>query len=185
MQEQAGIYDVEVPEAIRRKRADFLDVSRLTLAIRLAKMEESCDGILVLFDADDDCPAEVGPRIQEEVSKVAGETPCAVVLASREYEAWFLASIESLHGKRGILPSAKSHSAPETPRDAKGQLTKRMSKNRTYGPMVDQEALSALFDMKPSFRASRSFRKLTSAVGELLAAMGYHLGSWPPEGWSE
>src|SRR2546426_7135782 len=45
--------------------------------------------------------------------------PCAVVLAHREYEAWFLASLESLRGRRGIRGDAEAHPDPEEPRDRK------------------------------------------------------------------
>jgi hypothetical protein len=31
-----------------------------------------------------------------------------VVMANRQYEAWFLASIEALRGKAGILPDVAS-----------------------------------------------------------------------------
>ena len=35
-------------------------------------------------------------------------TPCTVVIAKGEYEAWFLATIELWRGQRGICPDATS-----------------------------------------------------------------------------
>ena len=42
-----------------------------------------------------------------------------VVLAHREFEAWFLAAIESLRGTGGIRADAESHHDPESPREQK------------------------------------------------------------------
>ena len=129
--------------------------------VGLTLLEPDCAAVLILFDADDDCPAQVGPAIMLEALKTARKTPCEVVMATREYEAWFLAAIESLRGKRGIRSNATSYSAPEKPRNAKLELTKRMSKNRTYSETADQEPLSATFDMAAAYQSCRSFRKLT------------------------
>jgi hypothetical protein len=57
---------------------------------------------LVLLDADDDCPAELGPKIQDRARQVVPHRSVSVVLANREYEAWFLAAAGSLHGQRGF-----------------------------------------------------------------------------------
>ena len=71
-------------------------------------------------------------------------------MAYREYEAWFLASIESLRGQRGIRQDAQSHPAPEEPRGAKGQLEARLEQGRSYSETADQAALSATFDLAQS-----------------------------------
>ena len=47
-----------------------------------------------------------GPRIKGWAEMGAGGRPCEVVIAHREYEAWFLAAIESLRGQRGIREDA-------------------------------------------------------------------------------
>ena len=98
--------------------------------------------------------------------------PCAVVMANREYEAWFLASIEALRGRAAILPDATSHPDPEAPRDAKGELERRMPRGASYSPTVDQAALTAHLDLESAYRRCRSFRKLVSAFGALAAAAG-------------
>jgi len=48
--------------------------------------------ILILLDADDDCPAELGPTIVDLARGIKPHCRMAVVLPKREYEAWFLAS---------------------------------------------------------------------------------------------
>jgi hypothetical protein len=102
-------------------------------------------------------------------------------MAYREYEAWFLASIESLRGKRGIRQDAESHPNPEQPTGAKGQLEDQMQQGRSYSETADQPALSAEFDMKPAYQKCRSFRHLVKVFGELATAAGVSpQANWPP-----
>ncbi len=58
--------------------------------------------ILILFDADDDCPAEKGATVLAQAQAIVPHRRIAVVLANREYEAWFIAAAESLNGCRGF-----------------------------------------------------------------------------------
>jgi hypothetical protein len=107
------------------------------------------------------------------------------VLAHREYEAWFLAAIESLRGVRGIRADAVSHPDPEAPGGAKGQLEQRLAAGRSYSETADQAALTATFDMAQTYRRCRSFRRMVRAFGLLAAAMGVPLDPWPPPAWAE
>jgi hypothetical protein len=59
--------------------------------------------VIVILDADDDCPAELGGLLLNR-SVTATDKPVGVVLAKREFEAWFLGAKESLRGKRGTEP---------------------------------------------------------------------------------
>jgi hypothetical protein len=155
----------------------------LQTAVRLAALGQDCVAILVLFDADDDCPKELAPILEQWAREAAGGKPCAVVMAHREYEAWFLASIEALRGTAAILPDATSHPDPEAPRDAKGELDLRMPRGASYSPTVDQASLTALLDLESAYRRCRSFRKLVSAFGELVADAGVAPAVWPPATW--
>ena len=108
----------------------------------------------------------------------------STVVAVREYEAWFLAAIESLRGTRGIRLDATSHTDPESPRDAKGELQARMGAGRVYAPTVDQAALTQQMDLATVHRRCRSFRRMVRVVGELVAAMGGVIPpTWSPEEW--
>jgi hypothetical protein len=185
----AEAYGMDVNPAIRKKRSDLVEESQVRKAVRLAMMQEECGAILILFDSDDDAPCEVGPRVQawaqEEAQTEAGQIPCEVVLAHREYEAWFLAAIESLRGVRGIRPDATSHPDPEGPRGAKGQLEQRMTARKSYSETADQPALTAKFDMAQTYRRCRSFRRMVRAFGLLVTGMGMPLHNWPPPAWEE
>ena len=146
-------------------------------------MQPDCSGVLVVFDGEDHCPAELGVMVQEWAQSVAGNVPCRAVVAYREYESWFLAAIESLRGKYGIPMDAAAPKDPESKRDAKGAIDQLMPTGASYSPTIHQAKFSAAIDLSLAYKRSRSFRKLTKAVGELLAQMQQPLPEWPPIDW--
>lgn len=146
---------------IRVHRDRFLNRDeefRRHLLLAAAKCGE--DGwVLVLLDADDDCPAELGPQILQRARECVPHRRISVVLANREYEAWFIAAAESLDRQRGFAFDSAEAINAETPRDAKGWIRARMV-SRAYGETTDQPAFSAVMDLQQAFDRSRSFRKL-------------------------
>jgi hypothetical protein len=186
LRDLAQAYPLEVNAPIRRHRSDFFEEAQVRRAVRLA-MKQDCHAILLVVDGDGDldCPKHQAPRILGWAQAEAADRACAVVMAYREYEAWFLASIESLRGKRGIRRNAVSHPHPEEPRGAKEQLETRMEEGRSYHETADQPALSAEFDMQAAFAKCRSFRHLVKAFGDLAMTGGLEFGAWPPAEWQE
>lgn len=183
LRDEARAWGVEINEPIRQKFNALVQQPGLTRAIQLAQLQPDCEAILILLDSEDDCPKTLGPQLQMWAEAAARGFPCRVVLAHREYEAWFLAALESLRGVRGIRANAAAHPNPESPRDAKAQLTAQMYGSRSYSETADQPALSARFDLAVAYRGCRSFRKLTTAFGQLLQALGWRLPQWPPANW--
>lgn len=154
---------VDVPTPIRVHRDRFLnrdeEFSRMLL---LAAAKSGDEGwILILLDADDDCPAQLGGRILARAQACVPHRPVSVVLANREYEAWFIASAEALSGCRGFAVNQLDAVDAETLRDAKGWIGRRMA-GKSYGETTDQPALSARMDLQQASNGSRSFRKLCS-----------------------
>ena len=92
-----------------------------------------------------------------------------MVLAKHEYEAWFLASAESLRGRRGLAADLTSPPDPEAIRDAKGWLSNRMATGK-YREVLDQPAFTAAFDLAQSRRAD-SFDKCWREITAVLAAL--------------
>lgn len=115
--------------------------------------------ILVLLDADDDCPKELGKQTLERARAYVPHRRVSVVLANREYEAWFIAAAESLDGRRGFSFNPRDVIEAERPRDAKGWMKARMA-GGAYRETTDQAAFSARMDLRQAFDHSRSFRKL-------------------------
>lgn len=160
---------VEIPYPIRVKRDRFLQKpEELRRCLLLARNKAGNDGaVLVLLDADDDCPADLARTIRTRVQDTIGSFPAAVVLANREYEAWFLAAASSLHGVRGFSFIGPDPIDPELPRDAKGWISGRMA-GKPYREVADQPALTAAMDLGQARDRSRSFRKLCSDWVRLL-----------------
>ena len=182
---EAQAWQVQIGTPIRRSRSQLVQQPSLEQAVMLALRQPSCGAVLIMFDGDRDCPAELAPRVHRWAIAAAGGVPCEVVLPHREYEAWFLAAIESLRGRRGIRPDAPPHPDPEAPRGAKEALEARMHAGTSYLERTDQPAFSDGFSMAAAHARCRSFRKLTSSLGNLLLAMGQNIDPWPPVSWNE
>jgi len=180
LQDELGQYSPKIGRPIRRKRSEFVREDALRHSVRLALLQ-GATAILILFDADEDCPKELAPRIEEWAKEEAGAVPVAVVLAKREFEAWFLASIESLRGLRGIAPGAAPPFDPEAASGAKEAVGRLMG--RSYSETTDQPALAAKFDLAVACRRTRSFRKLVTSFGGLVGAELVVGRNWPPAGW--
>jgi hypothetical protein len=183
LQQELGVYTFQIARPIRRKRSELITEEQVRRSVRLALGTLECAGILILFDSDDDCPAILGPRIQQWAQIEAGAILCQVVLAHREYEAWFLSAMESLRDFRGVLPDAISHPSPEAIRDCKGTLEQQMIAGNSYSPSVDQAAFTSQFDVTQAYRTCRSFRRITTAFGNLVRAAGHATQGWPPTHW--
>jgi len=125
-------------------------------------------GVLVLLDADNDCPAEYGPLLLARATAVRPDKHVSVVLANREFEAWFLAAAPSLAGQSGFPVEFPRPQNPELPRDCKGLLTKARPKGQPYKETVDQAPLTSVFDLKMAREHSDSFDKFYREVSRLL-----------------
>jgi len=183
LQAELGLFTFQIARPIRRRRSQLATEEQVRLSVRLAMGTPECSGILILFDSDDACPKDFGPTVKAWAQAEAGATRCEVVLAHPEYETWFIATVESLRGFRGVKPDAISHPTPEDVRDCKGALEDRMEFGSSYSPRVDQAAFTAQIDLRQAHIASRSFRRMTKAFGDLAAAAGVELPAWPPEAW--
>lgn len=148
---------------IRVPRDRFLNKkAEFSRHLQLAAAKCGPDGwILVLLDADDDCPASLAADLHKNAQEFISHRRLAVVLANREFEAWFIASALSLNGFRGFSVSEHEIPLAEVPRDAKGWIKDRMPR-RAYGATTDQPAFAARFDLDMARRNSRSFQKLAA-----------------------
>jgi hypothetical protein len=125
----------------------------------MAMQRPNCRAVVVILDADDDCPKDFAPGLLRRAEQAAQHTLVSVVLPKSELESWFVGSIESLHNLRGISNEARSPSNPEAIRDAKGFLTRAMQGTRSYLETDDQPSFAEVFDLTRAFNNCRSFRK--------------------------
>ena len=159
---------IETPRPIRVQRNQVVQADRFEQRVELAAQRIGGQGaIFIILDADDACPAQLGPELLNQASQTRSDLPIAVVLAKYEFEAWFLASAESLRGQRGLRDNIQPPNDPETIRGAKEWLTHRMEGSRTYSETHDQPALAALFDIDKA-RQVDSFDKCYREIVRLL-----------------
>src|SRR5579875_3662216 len=139
---------IDVQSPLRVPRSTLIRDQELERAVELAARKTGGrGGILIRVDSDDDCPAEPGPQLLARAHKTRSDLPISVVLAKREFEAWFLSSAELLRGKRGLPGNRTSPPSPESIRGAKQWMTRHMTGGRTHTETLDQPALTALFDL--------------------------------------
>ena len=177
LQVKSQAFQLEILRPIRKTLSELTHEDSLQRAVKLALLK-GAGGILILFDGDGDgdCPKELAPKIGSWARGAAQHRPCEVVVAYREYEAWFLGALESLGGVGG----APYPHPPESVRGAKEALRTAMP---DYAPSVDQAALTARFDLAAAHRRCRSFRRLVRAFGNLAREAGAELSDWPPAAW--
>lgn len=144
-----------------RSGGDFFVKDKLENAIRRYKERDDCSAVLVLLDMDDDCPKEKAHELTTRI-RAMEKLPFSVVVvcARREYETWFLASLETICGQ-------KYPGDPEAKRDAKGWLIKEFR----YKPTVDQKTYTQKLDVNLAKSRSRSFRRLYHAFEEIIQAI--------------
>lgn len=167
-----GIHHVAVARPIRVKRNLVVKEGELERAVELARrLYPEGKALLLVLDADRDCPASLGPALLGRANSAAyGQFHCAVVLPKTELESWFVAAVVSLRGHRGICANAAPPADPERIGDAKHWLTRQMA-NRTYVEVDDQPAFAQLFDFSLALPNCRSFRKFDKELRAILLAL--------------
>lgn len=162
-------HTIKATRPIRVSRYKLVKDGELEKALNMVvRKRENVAAILVLLDADDDCPKELGPKLLERGRKTT-DRPIAVTLAKSEFEAWFLGAKESLREVRGIKDSAIAPENPESIKGAKEMLTENMEGSRSYNEVDDQPALAEEFNMNDTRKKCPSFDKFYRDVINLIS----------------
>jgi Domain of unknown function (DUF4276) len=165
-----GIVSLRTPQPHRRPRGSLIRDGGIETAVDAAAVRViGLGGVLVLLDADDDCPADLAPRLLQRARAARQDKRIAVVLANREFEAWFLAAAPSLAGQHEFGTGLTRPTNPEAARDCKGLLSEARPKGHPYKETVDQAPLASAFDMKMARQYSGSFDKFYREVSRLLS----------------
>jgi hypothetical protein len=165
--EREGIFDLRVVGPYRIPRYTIVRTGELERAVeRAARSLGGAGGILVVLDADDDLPCQLGPSLARRAAAARSDVDTSVVIANREKEAWYVAAIESLRGRRGIRDDAGAPADPESIRGAKQWLASLMG--RSYSEITDQPALSSVFDLDLAARRAPSFDRFMRDAKRLL-----------------
>lgn len=151
-----------------------------------AQKEPGCSAVVIMIDGDaaeklpqgqrlpDDCPPAFACWLSRRIQAIAPDIPVVIVIARREYEAWFLASMETIAGRRnhgmpGLRDTVHCDGNPENYPDPKAWINDRLSRGYRYSETRDQENLTKLIDLEITRRRSRSFRRLIHALEEIVA----------------
>lgn len=157
-------------------------------ACEILRSEADCSAALLLRDADDDCPKETAPTLSGWIAELGLPFPVAVVLAYKEFEAWFLPCVREMAGREirdglKLEQDATWEGDPETIRGVKEWLSEHLfPKNKAYKPSLDQLALTRLIRLDV-LRSSgvRSFGTLENALRFLASRSGAAVYP-PPKG---
>jgi len=156
---EKGITGVEIAKPIRIRRNQIIKPTELEKAAKYALLRENVGAIVLLIDADDDCPRDFAPRLITHLESCVPHCSVAVVLAKREFESWFIGGISSLRNVRGIRVDATPPPDPESIRDAKTWIRNQMKGHPKYVEVLDQPALAAKMDLKLVAEKCPSFHK--------------------------
>lgn len=161
---ELGVAQVRFGIPIKQRRSQLVRRKDLERAIELASQRRNCEAVFILFDADDLCPKTEANPLRELACELARGLPTALVVANREYEAWFLASQETL-GAAVPYPND-----PDRKRGAKEELERRL--DIYYDELADQPKFTGNLDFRLAYQRSRSFRKLVKEFHRLLQVLG-------------
>ena len=174
---EIGQYNVRVAVPLVVKgTGNLTKAGGLEKFLNVAAREPDCAAILILIDADDDCALTLAQSLCRRVTSCGVHVPVCVVAAKCEYEAWFLASLDSLRGQsiggRFILPAELSYAGDvESRRGVKEWLDKVLPKGIVYAPTLDQSPMTSLMDTTEARTKSRSFRRMYHAIEQLSDAI--------------
>lgn len=172
LQEKLGRYDWQVDPKHTMKVWGLAKLrGRLSDYIEHLRNKPACHGAMILLDLEDQLPCEEAPALAEEIAALQPlPFPVVVVFACREFESWFLASLESIANGSELFTNGLTYpNDPEAKRGAKEELDKRMPPLVKYKEVLHQAEFTKLLSFEQARRAP-SFRRLERALGELLTA---------------
>ena len=158
----------------RLSRNKLMKAGELSRTLSLARSKlRNCDPpsfTLVLMDSDADCAKEVVETLNADHAAHFEVVPTSIVLAVREFEAWFLAAKMNASQHGSLREDAGVVENPEGVADAKGRFRRTIMKpGRTYSETVDQPKYTSCMDLREAQSRSASFDKLVRELRRHLA----------------
>lgn len=127
--------------------------------------------LLILLDAEGDCPATLAPRLLDVARKaLPGDVPVSCVLAKRMLENWIVAGASALAGVNGLpdaLPVRNQFEDRSGAAWLEAQL-RGLNKARKYRKTNDAEAFVRVMALRECRDNSPSFDKLCRELEALI-----------------
>lgn len=167
-------------------RAKLTRAQGLEKFVARAYYEPDNAAVLVLLDADNDCPVTLAQELAARIVAQGARRPTAIVVAHRMYESWFLACGPVYVGKSlPGRPAFDQKFVVPDPRDAttrgpKAHIEKCLPGNTQYKETQDQRIMTSWMDIEMASANSRSFRRWMDALSQLLAAIDENTNSVTP-----
>jgi len=164
-------YDIQVarPKSANG-RGNLTKEGGLEKFIRYSWKERDCGEIVVLLDADKECPLSLAQDLTRRVEAIGVLFPVVIVVAKRMYETWFLASIATIAGHldlpNDLIPPPNVEDVP----NPKAWIEEHFPPGRAYKETQDQEAMTKLMDIDLASSA-RSFQRMLHAIRQALEAI--------------
>ncbi len=158
------IGDSELPKQIQLAANSLRDA--------LWQPEVDTGFILLMVDAEEDCPATLGPLLLQRAKETRADLDIACVLPKRELENWFKAAAASLGGVCGL--PADLAVAGDAEHGSGGEwLTsqkRRLGRNLKYTKPDDAVELAKAMDLAECRANSPSFAKLCRVLADRVPA---------------
>ena len=137
------------------------------------KVRTDSDGrglVLILLDAERDCPKELAPRLLESARKARSDADIACVLAKWMFENWFVAGASTLAGVNGLPDPLPPRNQFED-RSGVAWLTSQLrakDATRAYKKRIDAETFVRAMNLSECRGNSPSFDKLCRELEKRL-----------------
>ncbi|MBT0569023.1 DUF4276 family protein [Curvibacter sp. CHRR-16] len=146
---------------VEKRLADFLGYA----------LKHQCP-ILWVLDCDEKipgktlCPVEQVAKLKAQIAQLALHNPQPIEFAFfiKEFEALFLLEEQALRTHFKLAPTVTIDPKVALRRDAKGEISALLGKERAYKETTDQAKITSLLSLDKCREVSRDFRHLESAV---------------------
>lgn len=161
LQEQGDFRDILGKPIPFNGRSNALKPNGIEGKVAVAAGRPECRGVLVVLDGEGDPVCQLGPSLLERACAEAGGKPVVIALADNKYEAWLMASAETLG-----LPRLEYSGT----RDPLSAIVEAM-KPESYIKTVMQPRLTQRINFGLAIPRSRSLRRLLAHFDDLVRAL--------------
>jgi hypothetical protein len=142
--------------------ADKIDEACLELLWRVRRDPIGKGLLLIMFDADKDCPAELGTRLLTAARTHRADVDIVCVLPKKTFENWIVAGASTLAGVNGLpnpLPACDQYEDRSGAAWLDDQL-RSVKQNRAYKKTIDAQVLVRRMNLQECRTNAPSFDKL-------------------------
>ena len=160
---------------VHRSDEAFAEIVQDAFALLAGRVRKDSSGrgmVLVLLDADDDCPMELAPRLLGSARKARSDADIACVIAKRMFENWIVAGASTLAGVNDLpdpLPARNQFEERSGVAWLDNQLRSR-DRARSYRKGLDAKVFVQSMNLAECRTNSPSFDKLCRELEKRLPA---------------